>query len=79
MTLVSAYERQIGARGHEIKPGDPAREVPDKKPVILPPSAVSDAAAKSEEAAPAKTKSVKSKRSKKRRGKARRHRAHHDD
>jgi hypothetical protein len=34
MTLVLAYERQIGGRGTEIKPGDPAPPVPDKKPLI---------------------------------------------
>ena len=30
MTLVLAYERMIGARGTEIKPGDPVPPVPDK-------------------------------------------------
>jgi hypothetical protein len=35
MTLVAAYERQIGGRGTEILPGQPAPPVPDKPPVIL--------------------------------------------
>jgi hypothetical protein len=34
MTLVAAYERQIGGRGTEIKPGDPAPPVPVKLPVV---------------------------------------------
>jgi hypothetical protein len=40
MTLVLAYERQIGGRGTEIKPGDPAPPVPDKKPLIEHPEPV---------------------------------------
>ena len=35
MTLVAAYERQIGGRGSEILPGQPAPPIPDKPPVIL--------------------------------------------
>jgi hypothetical protein len=35
ITLVAAYERQIGGRGTEIKPGEPAPPVPMKLPVIL--------------------------------------------
>jgi hypothetical protein len=38
MTLVAAYERLIGGRGAEIKPGDPVPPIPDKPPVILHPS-----------------------------------------
>ena len=34
MTLVLAYERMIGARGTEIKPGDPVPPAPEKPPVI---------------------------------------------
>ena len=34
MTLVLAYERMIGARGTEIKSGEPPPPVPDKPPVI---------------------------------------------
>lgn len=34
MTLVAAYERQIGGRGTEIKPGDPVPPVSMKLPVI---------------------------------------------
>jgi hypothetical protein len=40
MTLVLAYERQIGGRGTEIKPGEPVPPVPDKKPLIEHPEAV---------------------------------------
>ena len=76
MTLVAAHERQLGARGRELKAGDPTAEVPDKKPVILPPSAVSDVSAKGDEAAPPKKKSV---RSKKKSHKAKRRRRHADD
>ena len=35
VTLVAAYERQIGGRGVEILPGQPAPPIPDKPPVIL--------------------------------------------
>src|SRR5665213_4017553 len=45
MTLVAAYERQIGGRGTEINPGEPAPPVPDKPPVILHPAPVPEAAA----------------------------------
>ena len=38
MTLVAAYERLIGGRGSEIKPGDPEPPVPIKLPVILHPT-----------------------------------------
>jgi hypothetical protein len=48
MTLVAAYERQLGARGKEIKPGDPEPAIPDKKPVILQPSLVGENSAKTE-------------------------------
>jgi hypothetical protein len=37
MTLVAAYERQIGGRGREITPGEPAPPVPVKLPVVLHP------------------------------------------
>jgi hypothetical protein len=37
MTLVAAYERLVGGRGTEIKPGEPAPPVPVKLPVILHP------------------------------------------
>ncbi len=42
-SLVASYERLIGARGREIKPGDAAPATPDKPPVILNPSPVADA------------------------------------
>jgi hypothetical protein len=38
MTLVAAYERLIGARGTEIKDGDPAPTVVGMPPVIMSPS-----------------------------------------
>ena len=38
MTLVAAYERQIGGRGSEILPGQPAPPIPAKPPVILHPT-----------------------------------------
>ncbi len=44
MTLVAAYERQIGARGVEILPGQPAPPIPEKPPVILHPAPVPVAA-----------------------------------
>jgi len=46
MTLVLAYERLIGARGVELKPGDPAPPIPDKQPVVLNPPLVPAEAAK---------------------------------
>jgi len=42
MTLVASYERLIGGRGTEIKPGDPEPPVPEKLPVILHPAPPSD-------------------------------------
>ena len=57
MTLIAAYERLIGARGREIKPGDPTPPVPAKPPVILQPSPASESsaiAAKPAEAKPEK-------------------------
>src|SRR6185312_2943374 len=44
MTLVTAYERLIGGRGAEIKPGDPAPVIPDKQPVVLHPTPPPDEA-----------------------------------
>jgi len=41
MTLVAAYERQIGGRGTELKPDEPAPPVPVKLPVIEHPEPVS--------------------------------------
>ena len=40
MTLVLAYERQIGGRGTEIKPGDPVPPVPAKPPLIAHPQPI---------------------------------------
>jgi hypothetical protein len=75
MTLVAAHERQIGARGKEIKPGDPAPVVPDKKPVVLNPSLTGENSAKSDSAekvpAPASKPAKKSHR-------ARKHHKHKD-
>jgi hypothetical protein len=56
MTLVAAYERQIGARGKEIDTKAQAPEIPDKKPVILNPSIVGETSAKSEAAGKAAAK-----------------------
>jgi hypothetical protein len=42
MTLVAAYERQIGGRGTEIKPGEAAPPVPVKLPVIQHPTPPSE-------------------------------------
>jgi hypothetical protein len=47
-TLVAAHERQIGARGKEIRPDDPAPVVPDKKPLVLNPSLTGENSAKSD-------------------------------
>lgn len=47
-TLVAAHERQLGARGKEIKSTDPAPAVPDKPPVVLNPSLTGESSAKSE-------------------------------
>ena len=43
MTLVAAYERLVGGRGAEIRPGEPAPPVPMKLPVILHPTPPADA------------------------------------
>jgi hypothetical protein len=45
MTLVAAYERLVGGRGTEIKPGEPAPAIPDKPPVILHPAPPAQASA----------------------------------
>ena len=47
-SLVASYERLIGARGREIKPGDAVSPTPDKPPTILNPSPVADASAQAE-------------------------------
>jgi hypothetical protein len=79
MTLVAAYERQIGARGKEIKPGDPTPPVPDKKPVVLNLPLAADTSTKVENSAREvkKAKPVPSK--KKRRLPRKRHKHSHDD
>ncbi len=62
MTLVAAYERQIGGRGTEITPGEPAPPIPDKPPVILHPEPVPEAASPSPAAMPSpppKTEEIK--------------------
>lgn len=59
MSLVLAYERMIGGRGTELKPGDPAPSIPDKPPVILNPPLPGEAKAadaKASEAKPAEAK-----------------------
>ncbi len=45
MSLVLAYEKQIGGRGTEIRPGDAVPAVPDKPPVILHPATQAEAKA----------------------------------
>jgi hypothetical protein len=70
MSLVLAYEKLIGGRGTEIKPGDPAPIIPDKPPVILHPSLKTDAKAaepKPVEAKPAKEKPRKQRRHRRKR------------
>ncbi len=75
MSLVSAYERLIGARGKEIKPGDEVPPMVGVPPVItytraeppLPPGMTQEGAAsgKAEKAKPQKRKAVRKKRRKK--------------
>lgn len=48
VSLVAAYERLIGARGREIKPGDPDPPVPDKPPIVLHSAPVAENSASSE-------------------------------
>ncbi len=74
MSLVLAYERMIGGRGTEIKPGDPPPVIPDKQPIILHPPVVPEAKpatpvpqAKPEVKAETKTQAAKAKPRKKRR------------
>jgi murein DD-endopeptidase MepM/ murein hydrolase activator NlpD len=84
MTLVSAYERLIGARGSEIKDGDAVPTVAGVPPVIQHPSeipAAGQAAAAQTEESPtvrAKQQKAKAKPHKKRRY-VRKKRRHADD
>lgn len=71
MSLVLAYEKLIGGRGTEIKPGDPAPIIPDKPPVILNPTPFADA--KAAEPKPVEVKSLKEKPRKLRRHRRKRH------
>ena len=59
MSLVLAYEKLIGGRGTEIKPGDPAPVIPEKHPVILNPTPPGDAKATDAKAAEAKPAEAK--------------------
>jgi hypothetical protein len=59
MSLVLSYERLIGGRGTEIKPGDPPPVIPDKPPVILNPPLPGDVRAS--ETKPAEARHVESK------------------
>lgn len=73
MSLVLAYEKLIGGRGTEIKPGDPAPVIPDKPPVILHPPLPGEAKAKdtkASEARPAKAKPEKPRRHRRRKHRA---------
>ena len=54
MSLVLAYEKMVGGRGTEIKPGDPAPIIPEKPPVILHPTPPPEA--KPSDAKPGETK-----------------------
>ncbi len=85
MTLVAAYERQIGGRGTEIAPGSPAPPVPDKPPVILHPTPTPAAASPSPATAPPLPKVEKIEEAAVERAKPhrrhhirRRHRHHHE-
>jgi hypothetical protein len=71
MSLVLAYEKLIGGRGTEIKPGDPPPVIPDKPPVILHPPLQTDA--KAAEPKPAEAKPAKEKPRKPRRHRRKRH------
>jgi hypothetical protein len=71
MSLVLAYEKLIGGRGTEIKPGDPPPVIPDKPPVILNPSLQNEA--KAAEPKPVEVKPVKEKPRKPRRHRRKRH------
>jgi hypothetical protein len=65
MTLVAAYERLIGGRGTEIRPGEPPPPVPVKLPVILQPTPASQApTASAEPEPPAKVRKASSERAK---------------
>jgi murein DD-endopeptidase MepM/ murein hydrolase activator NlpD len=72
MSLVLAYERMIGGRGIELKPGDPAPVIPDKPPVILNPPLPGEAKAVEAKAAEVKPAQVRPAEAKPRK-KARRH------
>jgi hypothetical protein len=78
MTLVAAYERQIGARGKEIKPGDPAPTMPDKKPIVLNLPATTDSATKIENSA-REIKKTKPRASKKKRPTSHKRHKHSQD
>lgn len=59
MSLVLAYERMIGGRGTEIKPGDPPPVIPDKPPVILNPPLPGEAKATDAKAAEVKPRKAR--------------------
>lgn len=52
MTLVASYEHLIGARGREIRPGDPPPVTPNKPPVILQPDPAPQGSASAEKPEP---------------------------
>jgi hypothetical protein len=86
MTLVAAYERLIGGRGTEIKPGEPAPPIPVKLPVILhptpPPAEVPAAASPATSSAPpdkVEEKSAERAKAHKRRHRIRHRRRHKTD
>jgi hypothetical protein len=76
MTLVAAYERLVGGRGTEIKPGEPAPAIPVKLPVILHPTPPAEAPAASS-APPAKVQEAAAERAKPHKRRHIRHRIRH--
>ncbi|MDO9413231.1 MAG: peptidoglycan DD-metalloendopeptidase family protein [Pseudolabrys sp.] len=62
MSLVLSYERMIGGKGTEIKPGDPAPVIPDKPPVILNPPLPGEAKAAEDKPVQAKPAEAKSRK-----------------
>jgi murein DD-endopeptidase MepM/ murein hydrolase activator NlpD len=78
VSLVAAYERLIGARGREIKPGDPDPPVPDKPPIVLHSAPVAENSASSEK--PMVKPPPERPKLKKKHHRLRKHRRHsHDD
>jgi hypothetical protein len=77
MTLVAAYERLIGGRGTEIKPGEPAPPIPVKLPMILHPTPPPEVPAAASAATPAATPTPLAKVAEKSAERAKPHRRRH--